>query len=123
MGRLRAHIFLSGLDSKFDQVRRENLRKYPKLDLMHMLMLRRSTSKSKPWGHFFQYLKARPWWPTRRDKCPYLTPSKNRNNQSFEKSGSIVYSQCSKICYWLPRVVGFKKKTIKEYCRESYGNL
>ncbi|KAG8383239.1 hypothetical protein BUALT_Bualt05G0163700 [Buddleja alternifolia] len=33
MSRLRVHIFLSGLDSEFDQVRGEILRKDPKLDL------------------------------------------------------------------------------------------
>ncbi|KAF2295782.1 hypothetical protein GH714_033956 [Hevea brasiliensis] len=33
MGRLRVHIFLSGLDYEFDQVRGEILRKDPKLDL------------------------------------------------------------------------------------------
>lgn len=33
MARLRVHIFLSGLDSEFDQVRGEVLRKDPKLDL------------------------------------------------------------------------------------------
>nr|KYP39693.1 hypothetical protein KK1_038978 [Cajanus cajan] len=33
MARLRVHIFLSGLDSDFDQVRGEILRKDPKLDL------------------------------------------------------------------------------------------
>ena len=33
MARLRVHIFLSGLDLEFDQVRGEILRKDPKLDL------------------------------------------------------------------------------------------
>lgn len=33
MGKLHVHIFLSGLDSKYDQVRGEILRKDPKLDL------------------------------------------------------------------------------------------
>ena len=33
MARLRVHIFLSGLDSDFDQVHGEILRKDPKVDL------------------------------------------------------------------------------------------
>lgn len=48
MKRLRVHIFLSGLDSDFDQVRGEILRKEPKLDLQSSCIW--WSNKRRLWG-------------------------------------------------------------------------
>ena len=52
--RLRVHIFLSGLDAKFEQIRGEVLRKDPLMDLddtyayVHRDAVRRATLNAKP---------------------------------------------------------------------------
>lgn len=49
IARLRVHIFLSGLDSAYDQVCGEILRKDPKLDLEGTYASGESINKDKQW--------------------------------------------------------------------------
>lgn len=93
MARLRVHIFLSGLDSDFEQVRGEILRKDPKLDLESTYAyVRREVQQRQTMGgsHPIPENAAMLANQTRQ-----FGSSKNRNNQPIGRSSGLVCTHCS----------------------------
>ncbi|KAH9696165.1 retrovirus-related pol polyprotein from transposon RE1 [Citrus sinensis] len=91
MARLRVHIFLSGLDSEFEQVRGEILRKDPKLDLESTYAyVRRDYQQRQTMGgsHLISENLA---MLASQNRNGY---SKNRGNQSSSKVNNLVCTHC-----------------------------
>ncbi|KAL9432699.1 hypothetical protein AB3S75_027676 [Citrus x aurantiifolia] len=91
MARLRVHIFLSGLDSEFEQVRAEILRKDPKLDLESTYAyVRRDYQQRQTMGgsHLISENLA---MLASQNRNGY---SKNRGNQSSSKVNNLVCTHC-----------------------------
>ena len=97
MARLQVHIFLSGLDSEFDQVHGEILRKDPKLDLESTYMyVRREHQQKQTIGGSRQISESSTMLANQTRQGPSLGSSKTRNNQPPSKSSGFVCSHCGK---------------------------
>ncbi|KAL5834212.1 hypothetical protein ACOSQ4_013709 [Xanthoceras sorbifolium] len=96
MARLRVHIFLSGLDSEFDQVRGEILRKDPKFDLQ--------------WAAIVQSLSTRLCWLTKLDKDRGLDHRKIETINYFGNANNLICTHCGEkghsqqLCY---EIIGY----------------
>jgi hypothetical protein len=97
MARLQVHIFLSGLDSEFDQVHGEILRKDPKLDLESTYTyVRREHQQKQTIGGSRQISESSTMLANQTRQGPSLGSSKTRNNQPPSKSSGFVCSHCGK---------------------------
>ncbi|KAJ8644874.1 hypothetical protein MRB53_006622 [Persea americana] len=112
MSRLRVHIFLSGLDSAFDQVRGEILRKDPKLDLEGCYaFIRKEDQQRKTMGSSPVPPESSVMIATcpRQGLAPVGPPQKPKNNR-FKHNGPLVCNYCGEIghsksrCY---EIVGY----------------
>ena len=98
MARLRVHIFLSGLDSEFDQVRGEILRKDPKLDLESTYAyVRREHQQKQTMGGSHHISESSAMLANQTRQGPSLGSSKTRNNQPPGNSSGFVCSHCGEI--------------------------
>ena len=95
MARLHLHIFLSGLDSEFDQVRGEILRKDPKLDLENAYAyVRREYQQRQMMGGSHLITETSVMLANQTRQGSSSASSKNRNNQSTRKSNNLVCTYC-----------------------------
>jgi hypothetical protein len=93
MARLRVHIFLSGLDSDFDQVRGEILRKDPKLDLESTYAyVRREVQQRQTMGGS-RSISENAAMLTNQTRHP-ASSTKHRNTQPTVKSSGLVCTHC-----------------------------
>ncbi|KAK3022487.1 hypothetical protein RJ639_045816, partial [Escallonia herrerae] len=77
MAKLRVHIFLSRIDSEFDQVRGESYERIQSWTWKaHMHMSEENINKGRPREVLDQSLRARLWWPTELSKDPHLVQQK-----------------------------------------------
>ncbi|KAH9726797.1 hypothetical protein KPL70_008430 [Citrus sinensis] len=91
MARLRVHIFLSGLDSEFEQVRGEILRKDPKLDLESTYAyVRRDYQQRQTMGGSHLISENLTMLASQNRNGS----SKNRGNQSSSKVNNLVCTHC-----------------------------
>ena len=111
MARLRAHIFLSGLDSEFDQVRGEILRKDPKLDLESTYAyVRREHQQKQTMGGSRHISESSAMLANQTRQGPSLGSSKTRNNQPPGKSSGFVCSHCGETGHFKQRcyeIIGY----------------
>ena len=128
MHRLRVHIFLSGLDSEFEQVRGEILRKDPKLDLESTYAcIRREFQQRQTMGNYRatgEHSVHSAMFTKQPRQGPALGMMKNRNNPSTGKYTGLVCGHCGESghskqrCYEIigyPEWWNFSKKPRKKF--------
>lgn len=123
MMRLRVHIFLSGLDSEFDQIRGEILRKEPKMDLeAAYACVRRESQQRQIMGVPRLISENTVMIANRNQRGTGYNSSKGKNSQGSGKQNNYVCTHCgesghSKLrCYELigyPEWWDFSKKPRK----------
>ena len=95
MIRLRVHIFLSGLDSEFDQVCGEILRKDPKLDLESTYAyVRKEYQQRQTMGSYRPISKNSAMLANQTRQGSSSRSLANRNNQSSGKANNLVCTHC-----------------------------
>ena len=120
MMRLRVHIFLSGLDPEYDQIRGEILRKEPKLDLeAAYACVRRESQQRQVMG----FSRLAP------ENTAMITHQTNEGQVLVLPKGEIIMFVLTVVklvipnnvlrTYWIPRMVGFFEETTEDNCRES----
>ena len=91
MARLRVHIFLSGLNSEFDQVCGEILRKDPKLDLESTYAyVRKEYQQRQTMGSYRPIYENSAMLANQTRQGSSSRSSANRNNQSSGKANNLV---------------------------------
>jgi hypothetical protein len=123
MMRLRVHIFLSGLDSEFDQIRGEILRKEPKMDLeAAYACVRRESQQRQIMGVPRLISENTAMIANRNQRGTSYNSSKGKNSQGSGKQNNYICTHCgesghSKLrCYELigyPEWWDFSKKPRK----------
>jgi predicted aspartyl protease len=128
MHQLRVHIFLSGLDSEFEQVRGEILCKDPKLDLERTYAcIKREFQQRKTIGNYritSEHSVHSAMFTNQPRQGPTSRTMKNRNNSSTGKYTGLAYGHCGEsghlkqrcyeiICY--PEWWDFSKKPRKKF--------
>ncbi|CAL9016682.1 unnamed protein product, partial [Prunus brigantina] len=131
LDRLRVHIFLSGLDPEFDQVRSEILRKEPKLDLdQSFAYVRRDAQQRANFTGAAASLDATVMdiltrkiigYGTRRGKLYFLdlAPSgATQISQAFKTSGDPTEKNQNFIWLWHRRVLNFQTplQALRQFC-------
>ena len=113
MARLRVHIFLSGLDSEFDHVCGEILRKDPKLDLESTYSyVRKEYQQRQTMGSYRPISENLAMLANQTRQGSSSRSSANRNNQSSGNANNLVCTHCGekghsqKRCY---KIIGYPK--------------
>ena len=132
MHRLHVHIFLSGLDSEFEQVRGEILRKDPKLDLESTYAcIRREFQQRQTMGNYrttSEHSVHSAMFTNQPRQGPASGTMKNRNNSSAGKYTGLVCGHCGESghskqrCYEIigyPEWWDFSKKPRKKFAGKA----
>ena len=129
MARLRVHIFLSGLDSEFDQVCGEILPKDPKLDLESTYAyVRKEYQQRQTMGSYRPIYDHSTMLANQTRQGSSSRSSANRNNQSSGKANNLVCTHCGEKghsrqrCYEIigyPEWWDFSKKPRKKIARKA----